>query len=212
MEKKEKREYIANRVAQEFKDGDLVNLGIGLPALVSNYIPDNTSVMLQSENGFVGVGKNAEESDVDIDIINAGGAFATTIDGAAFFDSGLSFAMIRGGHVDVTVLGALQVDMRGNIASWIIPGKIIPGMGGAMDLVVGAKQVIVAMEHTNKGQVKILKECSLPLTAKEEVNVIITELAVFRIIDCTMFLTEIAPHSSLDEIKSLTEADFVVQC
>ena len=164
------KNFIAARVAKELKDGDVVNLGIGLPTLVPNHLGADVNLILQSENGFVGLGNTPAEGEEDMDITNAGGKPAGIIPGGAFFDSATSFLIIRGGHVDATILGALQVDEKGNIANWIIPGKMVPGMGGAMDLVVGAKKVIVAMEHTNKGKHKILKECELPLTAQGVVD------------------------------------------
>ncbi len=204
------RERIARRVAKEFKDGDIVNLGIGMPTLVANYIAEGIEVIFQSENGFVGMGPAPEAGNEDPDIVNAGGLPVSVLNGAAYFDSATSFGIIRGGHVDATVLGALQVDEVGNLANWMIPGKLVPGMGGAMDLVVGAKKVILAMEHTAKGKPKILKECTLPLTAKKEVNLIVTELGVFEITPGGMFLREIAPDTTVEAIKAVTEADFIV--
>lgn len=204
------RERIAKRVAKEFKDGDIVNLGIGLPTLVPNYIKEDIEVIFQSENGFVRMGPVPNEGEVDPDIVNAGGLPVTVLPGAAYFDSATSFGIIRGGHVDATVLGALQVDVMGNLANWMIPGKMVPGMGGAMDLVVGAKKVILAMEHTAKGRPKILQECTLPLTARKEVNLIVTEMGVFDITPGGMILREIAPDTTVEEIRKVTEADFVV--
>jgi len=204
------RERIAKRVAKEFKDGDIVNLGIGMPTLVANYIPEGVEIIFQSENGFVGMGPAPKEGNEDPDIVNAGGLPVTVLKGAAYFDSATSFGIIRGGHVDATVLGALQVDEVGNLANWMIPGKLVPGMGGAMDLVVGAKKVILAMEHTAKGRPKILKECTLPLTARKEVNLIVTEMGVFDITPGGMFLREIAPDVTVEQIREATEADFIV--
>lgn len=198
---------IAKRVAREFTDGDLVNLGIGIPTLVANFIPEDLNIIFHSENGFVGLG--AAEGASDPDLVNAGGKPASIIPGGATFDSAMSFAIIRGGHLAATVLGALEVDQEGNLANWMVPGKIVPGMGGAMDLVVGAKRVIVAMEHTAKdGAPKILKKCTLPLTARNEVDLIVTELGVFRVKDKGLFLEEIAPGVSLETIKEKTQADF----
>ena len=200
---------IASRVAQELKDGDVVNLGIGLPTLIPDYLPEGVHITLQSENGFLGLGPL--EGEPLPDLVNAGGKSCGMVPGTAFFDSALSFAIIRGGHVDVTVLGGLQVDQEGNLANWMVPGKMIPGMGGAMDLVSGAKQVIVAMEHaTKEGGAKILKRCNLPLTAAGKVTAIATELAFFRFIGGQLTLTEIAPGVTLDEIRAKTEAEFVV--
>ena len=209
MDKKLVREIIAKRVAQEFHDGYVVNLGIGLPTLVANYVGD-MDVIFQSENGCIGVGPAPEKGKEDPYLINAGGGHITATKGAMFFDSAYSFGIIRGGHVDATVLGALEVDEKGNLANWMIPGKKVPGMGGAMDLVVGAKHVIVAMEHTSNGGIKILKECKLPLTAVGVVNLIITEKAVFEVTDKGLVLKEITPYSSLEDIRATTEADFII--
>ena len=204
---------IASRVAQELKDGDVVNLGIGLPTLIPNFLPEGVHITLQSENGFLGLGPLVGEALPNL--VNAGGKPCGMVPGTAFFDSAMSFAIIRGGHVDVTVLGGLQVDQEGNLANWMVPGKMVPGMGGAMDLVTGAKHVIVAMEHATKdGGAKILKRCDLPLTAAGKVSAIATELAFFRFIDGKLVLTETAPGVSLDEIVAKTEAEFIVspQC
>ena len=202
------KELIARRVALELRDGDVVNLGIGLPTTVANYLPKGVEVTLQSENGFLGLSALKEEIP---NVVNAGGKSCGIIDGASFFDSALSFALIRGGHVDVSVLGGLEVDENRNLANWMVPGKMIPGMGGAMDLVVGSKQVIVAMEHCSKdGSSKILKSCTLPLTAKEQVDVIVTELALFRFKDKVMFLEELAPNITLENVKKSTSASFIV--
>lgn len=206
----EARERIVQRVAKELKDGDIVNLGIGMPTKVANYIEEDVEVIFQSENGFIGMSGVPEAGKEDPDLVNAGGMHVTVKKGAAFFDSATSFAIIRGGHVDATVLGALQVDQQGNLANWMIPGKMVPGMGGAMDLVVGAKKVIVAMEHTAKGSPKILKECQLPLTAENEVDLIVTEMGVFEVTKQGLILKERAKEVSLEEIKELTEAEFTV--
>ena len=207
------KNLIACRVAQELKDGDVVNLGIGLPTLIPDYLPEGVHITLQSENGFLGMGPLTGEPLPNL--VNAGGKPCGMVPGTAFFDSAMSFAIIRGGHVDVTVLGGLQVDQEGNLANWMVPGKMVPGMGGAMDLVTGAKNVIVAMEHATKdGGAKILRRCDLPLTAAKKVCSIVTELAVFRFIDGSLVLTETAPGISLEEIRAKTEAEFVVspQC
>lgn len=204
------REIIARRVAKEFSDGDVVNLGIGLPTEVAKYIPNSIYVSLQSENGLIGMGLKPSEDKADFRISNAGGDLITINEGGCFFDSFTSFGIIRGGHIDATVLGALQVDENGNLANWIVPGKMIPGMGGAMDLVVGAKKVIIAMEHTQKGIPKILKNCSLPLTAINQVNLIITEKGVMEIYDNKIYLKEISSYSSVEDIKFFTEAELII--
>ncbi|MCL2852479.1 MAG: 3-oxoacid CoA-transferase subunit B [Defluviitaleaceae bacterium] len=208
MDKDQLQENIAKRVAQELKDGQLVNLGIGLPTKVPTYIPEGVSVMLHSENGFVGLGPTPET--VDPTIVNAGGQPVSIMPGGCFFDSAASFGIIRGGHLDVTVLGALQVDQEGSIANYMIPGKLVPGMGGAMDLLTGAKKVIVAMEHTAKGEPKILKRCTLPLTAKSQVDMIVTEMAVIEVTSGGLLLTEIGEGFTLEEVLSATEADLIV--
>ncbi len=210
MDKNMIREVIAKRVAQELHDGDVVNLGIGLPTMVANYLPEGIDITLQSENGFIGIGAAPDPGEEDKNLVNAGGQHVTVVPGAAFFDSSMSFTIIRGGHVDATVLGALQVDQEGNLANWMIPGKMVPGMGGAMDLVVGAKKVIVAMEHTQKGSPKILKKCTLPLTASHQVNLIITELAVLEVTAEGLVLKELGPEATIEEVKAATEADIIV--
>ena len=210
MDIKNAKEMIARRIAKELKDGDVVNLGIGLPTMVANYIPEDISVTLQSENGFVGLGTAPKDGEVDKDIVNAGGQPVTINQGAAFFDSAVSFGIIRGGHVDATVLGALEVDQQGNLANFMVPGKMVPGMGGAMDLVSGAKKVIIAMLHTAKGAPKILKKCQLPLTAVGKVNLIVTELGVMEVTPNGLVLQEIAPGVDLEEILRGTEADLII--
>lgn len=208
LTKEKIREIIAKRAAKEFQNGDVVTLGIGLPTEVANYIPQDMHVMFQSENGLLGGGKNAEIPDERV--INAGGGCVEVNEGACFYDSQMAFTLMRGGHIDATVLGALQVDEEGSIANWIIPDKFVPGMGGAMDLVVGAKKVIVVMEHMAKNQVKIVKKCTLPLTAYKEVNLIITERCVLEVTRNGLVLTEINPMFSVDEIKNTMTADFSV--
>lgn len=201
---------IAKRVAQELKDGDVVNLGIGLPTLVANYIPEDVDVTFQSENGFLGLGPAPEADKVDMELVNAGGQPVTILPGGCYFDSCTSFGIIRGSHVDATVLGALQVDEKGNLANWKIPGKMVPGMGGAMDLVVGAKNVIVAMQHTQKGAHKILSECTLPFTAKEQVNLIITEMAVIEVTKEGLVLKELGPEATVEEVIAATGAKLII--
>ena len=205
------KEVIARRAALELADGDVVNLGIGLPTLVADYIPEDYYIMLQSENGIIGMDRAATEQTKNVHITNAGGIPVTVRDHASFFDSATSFGIIRGGHLDKTILGALEVDETGSLASHIIPGKLVPGMGGAMDLVAGSKRVIVVTTHTAKGDLpKILKRCRLPLTAKNKVNLIITELAVLEVTPDGLLLREIRKGVSLAELRQKTEADFRV--
>ena len=203
----EAREIIARRVARELKEGNVVNLGIGLPTMVPQFIPEGVNIVLQSENGFLGLGPL--EGEAIPGVVNAGGIDCGLVPGAAMFDSATSFALIRGGHVDVTVLGGLEVDQQGNLANWMVPGKMVPGMGGAMDLVSGARRVIVAMEHcTREGGARILRHCRLPLTARACVSLVVTELAVFSIENGRLTLAEIAPGSTVDGVARNTEADF----
>lgn len=205
------REQLAQRVAQEFKDGYYVNLGIGIPTLAANYIPDNMEVVLQSENGILGMGPFPLEEEVDADLINAGKQTVTLIDGSSIFSSADSFAMIRGGHVDLTVLGAFEVDCQGNIASYMIPGKLIKGMGGAMDLVAGADNIIVTMTHASKhGDSKLLAECTLPLTGKGCIKRVLTDLALLDIEDGQFILRERAPGVTVEEIKKLTAGPLII--
>ncbi|NRA70279.1 MAG: CoA transferase subunit B [Gammaproteobacteria bacterium] len=205
------REQLAQRVAQELKDGYYVNLGIGIPTLVVNYIPEGMEVMLQSENGLLGMGPFPTEDEVDPDMINAGKQTVTAIDGASIFSSAESFAMIRGGHVDLTVLGAFEVDVNGNIASWMIPKKLIKGMGGAMDLVAGADNIIVTMTHCSKdGESKLLTECTLPLTGAGCIKKVVTDLAYIEISEGKFWLKERAPNVSVEEIIKLTAGELMV--
>ena len=203
------KQIIAARVAKELKDGDVVNLGIGLPTMVPNFLPEDVNVILQSENGYIGLGPL--EGEIDPDLVNAGGQPSSILPGGAFFDSLYSFELIRGGHVDVTVLGGLEVDAKGNLANWMVPGKMVPGMGGAMDLVTGAKKVIVAMEHTAKnGSSKVLEQCRLPLTGKGVVDLIVTELAVFRVTEEGLVLEELHEGANLETVMEKTDALFTV--
>lgn len=204
------KELIARRVAKELHDGDVVNLGIGLPTMVSNFIPDDVSITFQSENGMLGLGPTPLPGEEDYDLTNAGGQPVTMSIGGACFDSSTSFGIIRGGHVDATILGSLQVDEEGNIANWIIQGKMVPGMGGAMDLLVGAKKVIVAMQHASNGKPKILKKCTLPFTAVKEVDMIVTEFGVMEITPKGIVLTEIAEGVTIEEIQAATEATLII--
>lgn len=211
MDRSNIKGYIAARVAKELKHGDVVNLGIGLPTLVPGYLPDGVQVVLQSENGIIGTETNfLPEMAEPMYVVNAGGAPAAAAVGGCFIDSTVSFGLIRGGHVDCTVLGALEVDEEGNLANWIIPGKKVPGMGGAMDLVVGARKVIVAMEHTARGSVKILKKCRLPLTAMKCVDMIVTEMGVMEVTEDGLVLTEYNPEFNVEEIQAATEAELIV--
>lgn len=211
LDRKEKKRMIGHRIAQELKDGDFVNLGIGMPTEVANHIPEGVKVYFQTENGLLGVGPAPEPGHEDVDLINAGGGFVTENPGASYFDTCLSFAIIRGGHLDITVLGALQVDQEGNLANWMIPGKLVPGMGGAMDLVAGAKKVVIAMEHCDKkGNSKILKKCNLPLTAEGKVRLIVTDMAVLEVTDKGLLLKEISFWTNLDDVIKATDANLII--
>jgi len=202
------KDIIARRVALEIKPGSLVNLGIGLPSLVANYVPADLGVYFQSENGVIGLGARPPEGMEDPDLTDAGGGFVTAVPGAAAIDSAMSFGLIRGGHIDLTVLGGLQVDSTGRLANWMIPGKLVPGMGGAMDLATGAKRVIVAMQHHARGASKIVQTCDLPLTSAKPVDMIVTELAVFDVINDRLKLQELMPDVSLEELRAKTDAAF----
>lgn len=211
MDKNELKAYIANRAAQELNDGDFVNLGIGVPTLIPNFLPEGMDVILEAEDGIVGVGPRPGPEDAEPGyVVDAGGQPARVRKGGAFISSSISFSLIRGGHVDATFLGALQVDAHGNLANWIIPGKMVPGMGGAMDLVVGAKRVIVTMEHTQKGAPKILTACTLPLTALKCVDRIITEMGVMDVREDGLHLVEINPGFTVEEVQAATEAELII--
>jgi acetate CoA/acetoacetate CoA-transferase beta subunit len=210
LSKEECRKIIAQRAAREFHANDVITLGIGLPTEIADYLPHDLNIMVQSENGMLGVGYSDPNPKVHPFVTNAGGLPVLPREGAVFFDTAMSFTLIRGGHVDATVLGALQVDESGNLANWMVPQKMIHGMGGAMDLVVGAKKVIVAMEHTAKGEPRILKKCTLPLTAAHEVDLIITERAVIEVTQKGLLLKEIHPLFSLDEVRASTEANLII--
>jgi 3-oxoacid CoA-transferase subunit B len=203
------REQMAKRAAKELKDGDYVNLGIGMPTLVANYIPEKIHITLHSENGMLGMGPYPLENEVDPDLINAGKQTISELPDSSYFDSATSFAMVRGGHIDLTILGALQVSERGDLANWMVPGKMVKGMGGAMDLVAGVKKIVVLMDHNAKdGSAKLVKECDLPLTGKEVVDMIITELGVFRIENEKLRLVELAPEVLESEVRARTDAHF----
>ena len=202
------KERIARRVAQEIEPGTLVNLGIGLPSLVASYVPTDAGVFFQSENGVIGLGARPPEGMEDPDLTDAGGGFVTAVPGAAAIDSAMSFGLIRGGHIDLTVLGGLQVDETGHLANWMIPGKMVPGMGGAMDLATGARRVIVAMQHVANGVSKVVRTCDLPLTSNRPIDLLVTDMAVFEVVRSRLIMKEIAPGLTLEDLRSATDARF----
>lgn len=204
------KKRIARRCAMEFKDGDFINLGIGLPTQVANYLPEGVTVTLHSENGFAGLDAMAEEGKEDVDIVNSGGMYASVVDHVCYFDSAVSFGLVRGGHVEATVLGAMEVAENGDLANWIIPGKKVAGMGGAMDLVTGAKRVIILMLHTQKGAPKLLKKCSLPLTAPSCVDMIITEMGMLKVTDHGLKLMELYPEYTVEDVLKATDCDLII--
>lgn len=210
LDKNEITHLIARRIAKEINEGDVVNLGVGIPTYIPIYLPENTTVVTQSENGIMGFGEAPEKGNEDPDLTNAGGFHITEINGTCYTDSAMSFAIIRGGHLDITVLGALEVDQKGNIANWMIPGKFVPGIGGAMDLCAGAKKVISAMTHTDKhGNSKILKECTLPLTGKGKVTLIVTEMAVMEVTTDGLVVREIAEWTNKEDLVAKTDAELI---
>ena len=210
MDKEMIKSFIAKRVAQELHDGDVVNLGIGIPSLVPSFLPEGVTVFLQTENGILGAGKLTDENYDPMNVVNASGMPAALMEGGCYIDSAMSFGLIRGGHVDACILGGLEVDKHGNLSNWIIPGKRMPGMGGAMDLLVGTRRTIVAMEHTAKGRPKILNECKLPYTALKCVGIIITEMGVMDVTDEGIVLKEYNPEFTLEEIQAATEAPLII--